>query len=100
MAVVLCPSLLFSVLLSHISDPITLFHSILSLLALPSSVNDFKPSLDMVVNMFCHSLEADLEVSSKSEIFQPTDSFLHTLNQCLSKSSAKVPVKNIIHILC
>ncbi|XP_019851937.1 PREDICTED: uncharacterized protein LOC109581903 [Amphimedon queenslandica] len=89
MAVVLSPSLLFSILVSHISDPITLFQSLLSLLVLPSS--DFKPFLELVMDMYCHSLEGGLEVSSKSEIFQPTDPFLDILNQCLSQSSAKVP---------
>lgn len=89
MAVVLSPSLLFLILVSHISDPITLFCSILSLLVLPS--NDLKPFLELVMDMYCHSLEGGLECSSQSEIFQPTDPFLDILNQCLSKSSAKVP---------
>lgn len=97
MAVVLSPSLLFLILVSHISDPITLFCSILSLLVLPS--NDLKPFLELVMDMYCHSLEGGLECSSQSEIFQPTDPFLDILNQCLSKSSAKVPVSNFSFII-
>ena len=90
----LSPSSVFFILNSCLSNEVIVSQAILRLLS-NSSSNKLKPYLEITVQLLGQSVEAMMKFSTENETLQPSNSFFHTLNQCLSLTSVQAPVSCI-----